>query len=197
MTALESSAERDIERILRTVWPLPAARRRPALAVLVGLPGTGKSRFAEALCQRTGAVVVESDDLRKRLVRRPTYSAAESRRLFEAIHGAIDRLLQAGAAVVLDATNLAEREREPLYTMAEARDARLILVRLAAPGAVVRERLARRQQEDAETQSDADVKVYERMRLREEKIRRAHYVVDTSRDIEPVLARIAREMGSA
>lgn len=197
MTALESSAERDIERILRAVWPLPTARRRPALAVLVGLPGTGKSRFAEALCQRTGAVVLESDDLRKQLVSRRTYSAAESRRLFEAIHGAIDRLLQAGAAVVLDATNLAEREREPLYTMAEARDARLILVRLAAPGAVVRERLAQRQQEDAETQSDADVKVYERMRLREERIRRPHYIVDTSRDIEPVLARIAREMGSA
>ena len=197
MTTLESSAGRDIESILRTVWPLPAARRQPALAVLVGLPGTGKSHFAEALCQRTGAVVLESDDLRKRLVSRPTYSAAESQRLFEAIHGAIDRLLQDGAAVVLDATNLAEREREPLYTVAEARHARLILVRLAAPGSVVRERLARRQREDAETRSDADVKVYERMRFRQERIRRSHYVVDTSRDIEPVLARIAREMGSA
>jgi predicted kinase len=196
MAAPESPAGRDIERILRTVWPLPAARRRPVLAVLVGLPGTGKSHFAEALCQRTGAVVLESDTLRKRLVARPTYAAAESRRLFEAIHGAINRLLQAGAAVVLDATNLAEREREPLYAMAEARDAQLILVRLAAPGPMVRERLARRQQNDIETQSDADVDVYERMRFRQDRIRRPHYVVDTSRDIEPVLATIAREMGS-
>jgi predicted kinase len=188
-----SSLARDIERILRTVWPLPPARRRPALVVLVGLPGTGKSRFAEALRQRIGAVVLESDDLRKRLVSRPTYSAEESRRLFEAIHGAIDRLLEAGAAVVLDATNLAEREREPLYTIAEVRGARLILTRLVAPGDVVRERLTRRR-EQADTRSDADIDVYERMRSREQQIRRPHYVVDASRDVEPLLARIAREI---
>jgi predicted kinase len=196
MTASGSSKAQDIERILRMVWPLPTARRRPVLAVLVGLPGTGKTHFAESLRERTGAVVLESDDLRKRLVARPTYSAAESQRLFEAIHGAIGRLLQASAAIVLDATNLAEREREPLYAMAEAQGAQLVLVQLTAPGPVVRERLARRQQQDAETRSDANVEVYERMRFREQRIRRPHYVVDTSRDIEPVLARIAREMGS-
>jgi predicted kinase len=189
-----SSPTRDIERILRTVWPLPAARRRPALVVLVGLPGTGKSRFAEAVRERTGAVVLESDDLRKRLVGQPTYSAEESRRLFEAIHGAIDRLLDTGAAVVLDATNLAEREREPLYSIAERRGARLVLARLVAPGSVVRERLARRG-EEADAHSDADMEVYRRMRFREQEIGRPHYVVDTSRDIEPLLDKIAGEIG--
>jgi predicted kinase len=188
-----SSLARDIERILRRVWPLPAVRRRPALVVLVGLPGTGKSRFAEALRKRSGAVVLESDDLRKRLVGEPTYSAEESRRLFDTIHGAIDRLLGAGAAVVLDATNLAEREREPLYAIAEQRGARLVLARLVAPGSVVRERLAGRPG-DADSRSDADIEVYRRMRFREEEIRRPHYVVDTSRDIEPVLAKIVGEI---
>jgi predicted kinase len=188
-----SSLARDIERILRRVWPLPAVRRRPALVVLVGLPGTGKSRFAEALRRRSGAVVLESDDLRKRLVGEPTYSAEESRRLFDTIHGAIDRLLEAGAAVVLDATNLAEGEREPLYAIAERRGARLVLARLVAPGSVVRERLAGRPK-DADTRSDADMEVYRRMRFREQEIRRPHYVVDTSRDVEPLLAKIAREI---
>lgn len=197
MTHRESSQARDIDSILRSVWPLPVARPRPVLAVLVGLPGTGKSHVADELSRRTNAVVLESDDLRKRLVTRPTYSPAESRRLFDAIHGAIDRLLRAGAAVILDATNLAEREREPLYAMAEARDARLILIRLAAPGPVVRDRLTRRRQNDAQTQSDADVAIYERMRFREERIRRPHHVVDTTADIEPLLARIAREIGPA
>lgn len=94
---------------------------------------------------------------------------------------------------MLDATNLAEREREPLYAIAERRGARLILTRLVAPGGVVRERLTRRQ-EEADTRSDADIEVYQRMRFREQAIRQPHYVVDTSRDIEPPLAEIAREI---
>ena len=183
----------DVVRILEHVRPHALRRPRAALAVLVGLPGSGKSRLAEALRARTGACVLESDALRALLFRRPTFDAEESRRLFEAIHQAIDELLGEGASVILDATNLAEEEREPLYDIAERRDARLLLVLTTAPDALIRLRLREREETGA-GRSQANARVYERMRKRVEEIQRPFRLVDTSEEIGPAVAAIAKEM---
>jgi predicted kinase len=184
----------DVERILRHVGPLPAPRPNPALVVLVGLPGAGKSWLATELRRRTGAVALESDDLRALLFGRPAYSVEESRRLFAAIHAAIEEILRRGAPVILDATNLAESEREPLYAIAEAAGARLVIVRVVAPRWLIHRRLARRTLGIEPSRSEAGVLVYERMRRRFEPIRRPHFRVDTSRDTAAVVDAIVREM---
>jgi predicted kinase len=184
--------ERDVARILEGVEPAPLKARRPALLVLVGLPATGKTRIASELRRRTGAVVLESDAIRSLLVRQRRYTPPENRRLFAAIHGAIDALLADGVSVILDATNVAEVERKPLYAMAGQRDAKLILVHVTAPDGVARERLERRRNE--KSQSEADLRVYERMQSRVEEVRRPHHVIDTSGEIEPALRALAKEM---
>jgi predicted kinase len=184
----------DVERILRHVEPLPPPRPRPALVVLVGLPGAGKTWLATELRRRTGAVTLESDDLRVLLFGRPVYTADESRRLFAAIHAAIGEILRRGAPVILDATNLAESEREPLYGTAEAAGARLVIVRVVAPRWLIHRRLARRTLRLEPSRSEAGVLVYERMRRRFEPIRRPHFRVDTSRDATAVIDAIVREM---
>ena len=185
----------DVERILAAVGASASrpAGGRPALTVLVGLPASGKSHVAEELSRRTGALVLESDALRRLLFTRPSYSAAENQRLFGAIHGAIDELLSDGAAVVLDATNLTEAQRAPLYQIAERCDAKLILVQVTAPHALVRRRMARREATGV-GRSEADLAVYECMRSRLEEVQRQHHVVDTSQDIQAALAAIAKEM---
>ena len=66
-------------------------------------------------------------------------------------------------------------------------------MRVEAPPEVVQERLKARQGEP-ENKSDADWKVYQRMRLAVQKMSRNHYAVDTSRDITPVLDKIVREV---
>ncbi|MDP3767359.1 MAG: AAA family ATPase, partial [Dehalococcoidia bacterium] len=99
MIATKPSARReDVARILAQVDHQASARTGPALVVLVGLPASGKSRVAEALRARTGAAVLESDALRRLLVRRRTYSPIESRRLFEAIPEAIEAVLSQGVS---------------------------------------------------------------------------------------------------
>ena len=190
----------DVARILAEVRAYASHRQRPrstgwraALTVLVGLPASGKSRVAEELRRRTGALVLESDALRRLIFPRRCYSAAESQRLFGAIHGAIDELLAEGAAVVLDATNLTEAERAPLYQSAERCDAKLILVQVTAPRSFARRRMARREATGV-GRSEADLQVYERMRSQMEEVQRQHHVVDTSQDIESALAAIAKEM---
>ncbi len=193
MIGTESALSRDAQRILATVERIASRRKRRALVALVGLPASGKSRVAEELRARTGAAVLESDALRRLLFRRRSYSAVESRRLFAAIHTAIDALLSDGISVILDATNLAESERTPLYAIAEACSARLVLVYVTAPHTLARRRLARRAATGA-SPSEADLRVYERMQARVEDIRRPHHVIDTSSDIGPALSALAREM---
>lgn len=180
-------------RIVAELRPHASRRKRPALAVLVGLPASGKSRVAEELRARTGGAVLESDALRRLLFRRRTYSPLESRRLFDAVHAAIEELLAHGVSVILDATNVAEAERRPLYRIAERSGAKLVLVHVTAPNALVRRRLARRVAAGV-SRSEADLDVYERMRERIEEIRRPHHVIDTSGDLDPALDAVVKEM---
>ena len=101
--------------------------------------------------------------------------------------------MKKGVSLVLDATNLSERHREYLYSIADHLDVQLVLVRVKAPPQVVRGRLEHRLEKPG-NKSDADWAVYQRMRLTAQKIRRKHYAVDTSQDITPVLDKIVKEM---
>jgi predicted kinase len=183
----------DVERLSESLGQLPEPIAEPALIVVSGLPGTGKTYFCNRLAERLPSVVLESDVLRKTLFSPPSYSAKESSQLFRAIHQLIQRLLVKGIPLILDATNLSERNREYLYSIADRLDAKLVLVRVEAPPEVVRQRLEARR-EKPENKSDADWGIYRRMKYSVQKIRRNHYAVDTSRDITPVLDKIVKEV---
>jgi len=185
----------DVQRLAESLGELPEPMVDPAFIVVSGLPGSGKSHFCSRLAERLPFVILESDALRKTLFPSPSYSPQESNRLFQTCHLLIERLLKKGIPLILDATNLSERYRERLYSIADRLDVKLILVRVEAPAKVVRERLKARQEgANLENKSDADWEVYRRMEPAVEKIRRNHYAVDTSRDITPVLDKIVREV---
>jgi predicted kinase len=185
----------DARLLTRDLGPLPDPEVSPAFIIVSGLPGTGKSYFCRQLAERLPFLVLESDSLRKSLFSSPTYSAAESSRLFRTIHCLIEELLSKGIPIILDATNLSERHRERLYNIAERLNARLILVRVEAPPDLVQARLkARSERKEIEHKSDADWTVYQKMKPTAQKIRRHHYAADTSRDITPVLDKIVREV---
>lgn len=183
----------DVHRLIESLGGLNESVVNPVFIVISGLPGTGKSYFSNKLAERLSIIVLESDALRKILFPSPTYSLVESSRLFRAIHLLIERLLQKGISVILDATNLSERHRERLYNIADRLNAKLILVRVEAPTTVVQERLEAREKGLVQSKSDAGWDVYQKMRPTVERIWRTHYAVDTSRDIAPVIDKIARE----
>ena len=182
-------------RLLESLGRLPEPVAHPVMVVISGLPGTGKSHFSRKLTERVPLAVLESDALRKRLVAAPTHSASESSGLFRLIHALIEELLDHGVPVILDATNLVEAHRRRLYTIADQRDVKLVLVRVEAPPEVVRERLAdRNRQEQREDHSDADWSVYQRMRRSEEPISRSNITVDTSKEIGTAVEMVVREI---
>jgi predicted kinase len=184
----------DVQELKKALGGLPEPVAKPALVIVSGLPGTGKSYFSRKLAERLPSAVIESDALRKQLFPTPTYSAEESHRLFNACHRLIEELLGKGVPVILDATNLVEHHREPLYRIARRLGAKLIIVRVEAPRELVRQRLQGRAEGiNREDKSDACWSIYQRMRTRVERISRNYFAVDTSRDITPVIDKIVRE----
>ncbi len=183
-----------MEKLLKELGRFPEAWAQPFLVVVSGLPGTGKSYFCRRLAQRLAAVILESDHLRRVLFPSPGYSAAESARLFRASHHLVERLLRQGIPVIFDATNLSQYYREKLCRIANRLSVRPVLVRVEAPPELVYQRLRERRVVPG-TNSDADWAIYQRMKPTVEKIRRRHYVVDTSRDITPVIDKIIRDVG--
>ena len=183
----------DVERLAESLGQLPEPVAEPVFIAVSGLPGTGKSYFCSKLAERISFIILESDSLRKVLFSSPGYSLKESSRLFRAVHRLIERLLKKGIPLILDATNLSERHREYLYSIADRLGVKLVLVRVEAPPEVVKERLKTRQG-NVGNKSDADWAVYQKMKTSAQKIRRRHYVVDTTQDIIPAVEKIMREV---
>ncbi|MEN8614631.1 ATP-binding protein [Dehalogenimonas sp. THU2] len=185
---------RDVDTLRRAIAPkLPRKTDRPAVIILVGLPGSGKSYFAAKLLERIPAAVLESDYLRKTLVRRPVYSQWEHIRLFRAIHALVKELLTAKYNVVLDATNLTENYRHPLEAIAIDTKAKSIIVHIDTPRDVAEKRLVERLTQQG-GYSDADWAVYQKLEETFEPIKRPHFYVRTPMDILPVIDKIVSEI---
>ena len=183
----------DVQRLTEGLGEFPELAAEPVFIAVSGLPGTGKSYFCSRLAERLPFIILESDALRKALFPSPIYSPQESSRLFGAVRLLVERLLKKGNSLILDATNLSERHREYLYSIADRLDVKLVLVRVESPPWVVHERLKTRR-ENLGSKSDADWAIYQRMKASAQKICRNHYAVDTSYDITSVLDEIAREV---
>ncbi len=153
-----------LDRALAYLSPPP-----PLVLAIGGLSGTGKSTLARALAPglgpAPGAVVVRSDEVRKRLhgvapeVRLPeaAYAPAASQAVFEAVAAAVAVVSGAGHAAVADAVYLRPEQRAAVEQAAGP--VRFQGVWLTAPAAELEARVAARQG-DA---SDADVAVLRRM----------------------------------
>ncbi len=138
---------------------------RPALIVVMGLPGVGKSHCARLLCGRLGAAHVASDELRSRLFVAPSYADEENRAVFAAATALVDALLSEGHRVVVDATNLVARNRAGTVDAARRHGIPVTYVRVTASDEDARARLASRRAGRAPgDHSEADEPIYERMR---------------------------------
>ena len=138
-------------------------------------------------------MVLESDRLRKVLAPNPKYTRGESARLFAACHLLIEEYLLQDRLVLLDATNLTEGFRQPVYEIAERVSVPVVLARLTAPSEIVRRRLSDRGAGmHPSDYSDAGWRIYSRMYPHEETIARPYLNVDSSGDIAQPVEEVVR-----
>ena len=159
-TSLSEEARRDISGTARAYFKLAHDYARvfpqPALIVVAGLPGTGKSSVAEELARRWDVAYISSDITRKALAGAgPTehqYSSFEtgiyeptfSRSTYNAMFDQAKQHLLAGRSVVLDATFRRAEERRRATEMARECDASAWIVEMVLDDSTVKTRLEER-----------------------------------------------------
>ena len=88
---------------------------RPQIILLVGLPGSGKSTWA----QKQKLPVLSSDEIRRLLLDDITDQRL-NRRIFQVLRYLLKQRLEAGRPVTcIDATHLTKAERRPYFAIAE------------------------------------------------------------------------------
>ena len=80
--------------------------------LVLGLPGSGKSYFAERLAQKIRAEYFNSDQIRKEMFADRTYSDLEKARVYEALLKKMQEAIDKEKDVVLDATFYKNKIRE-------------------------------------------------------------------------------------
>jgi predicted kinase len=147
---------------------------RPALAVLYGLMGTGKTSVAGFLRETFGWHLISTDTVRKQMagvgvdtrVYVPynvgLYSPEMNDRTYAEVCRRAENLLHAGFSVAIDGAFKKQAERQPVIELASRTDAQLLLLETVCSPETQRQRLEKRQVHD--TRSDGRVELMERQR---------------------------------
>jgi aminoglycoside phosphotransferase family enzyme/predicted kinase len=151
--------------------------RRPALVLMHGLSGSGKTWLASRLATEMGAVHIRSDVERKRLsglhaladsgsrVGEGLYSEEQNSKTYRHLAACAAHVLTGGQSAILDAAFLRRSDRDPFRSV--ARDAGLTawLIDCHAPRTLLTHRLAERERIGGDpSEADAAVLGYQERR---------------------------------
>lgn len=143
----------------------------PTLVIMSGLPGTGKSWFAESLATALRGRWIRSDEVRKELAGlAPTsrddsiYTDALTRQTYDKMLSRARAAIEQGESVVLDATYSKAEQRTQVQQLADDLGSRAVLLCLdVGDEAVIQRRLTARSREGTDP-SDADWNTFKLLR---------------------------------
>jgi uncharacterized protein len=186
-----------------------AGESRPALVVICGLSGSGKSTVARRLADRLGFRWLRSDEIRKRLAgvaaaeplsdsyAAGAYSLEFTRKTYGALLDAAAARLREGEGVIVDATFAEPAYRAAALALAARAGVPPLFVECRASHDEIVRRLTRRAR-SADEISDAGVAVYLRQRTEfvalEDLPQSCRLVADTERGLEAVSASIGERL---
>ncbi len=163
-------------------------RRRPALIITHGLPGCGKSTFAQIALERLGAIRIRSDVERKRLfgltaladsksqIGADIYSEDATRRTYARLQELARGIIAAGFTVIADAAFVLHDEREGFRALAQEMSVPFVIASLQTDDALLTERLAQRSRRGSDA-SEADISVMQKLQVAQEPLRNQELAV--------------------
>ncbi len=150
----------------------------PGMIIIVaGLPGSGKSYFAEKLAAKLGAAYVNSDVTRKEINALGKYSLREKLAVYEKMAGLTKEILKGQATVVVDATFYRDAMRKLFHTIAKECSSGICWIHVTASEALIRERLRK-----PRVNSEADFGVYQEIRDEFEAMTIPHLALESTND---------------
>lgn len=163
-----SQCQERMHRRIQAAMQWSTATRAPALVLMHGLSGSGKSWLSERLIPALPALRVRSDLERKRTARSQQhvppprtavenmYSVAWSRRTYDRLAQCAESCLRAGVNCIVDATFLDWAERSLFQNLAERLRARYLIVSCEADPGTLARRIVERSRAHMDA-SDADL----------------------------------------
>ncbi len=180
-----------------------AESERPAIVLMHGLSGSGKTTVAQALLERLGAIRVRSDVERKRLhglgaltrthapIDTGVYGAEATRRTYDRLAAAARAIVDAGLPAIVDAASLRRGDRDAFRDLAHVLGVPFVIATCEAPEALLRARVAARARAGADA-SEATTAVLERQLATQDPLgadeRRDAVVFRTDGDAEALAA---------
>ena len=177
----------------------------PALIVVCGLSGTGKSTIARTLRHRKGFKAINSDRTRKRLASvslherirtdygASIYSDRFSKITYDTILAEAEHLLGEGRGAILDATFKTSPDRQLALALAARHGVPVLFIECVVSQEEAIRRLKQRASIEGEV-SDATPKIYKKQRAEFEPIHelppRNYLRIDTTRHREHIVAEI-------
>ena len=142
------------------------------IILICGYPGVGKTTLANELAHLINAVILSTDQIRKELLDKPSYSVEEKRLIYDVLLLISKYIHNAGVSCILDATFNEQKSRD------------------ICPEGLGISRLQNRKND----YSDADLTIYKRIKEIYEPIKEKHITVDTSQPLKEIVSKVVNKI---
>lgn len=154
------------------------------LLLVAGLPGSGKSFFADRLADAIGATPINSDRVRILMHARGKYAIDDKFAVYHRMALEAGNLLRNGTDVIVDATFYLKSLRDLFFRIGTEHNARIYLIEIQADEEIIKKRIS-----VDRVLSEADFSVFKKIKGEYEAIADPHLILRSSDDnIEQMIA---------
>lgn len=139
------------------------------IIMVIGLPGTGKTTFAESLAAALSAKHLNTDVIRDAMGKRGKYDAVTKAAIYDELLHQTETELQGGKNVVVDGTFYRKQLREPYVQLAQRYGASIFWMEIKAAENIIRTRVSQRR-----AYSEADFTIYLKIKSQYEPLEAPH-----------------------